>query len=212
MKANIILAKGTKKEAKIDLPKEIFGQEVNENLLRQAVRVYLFNQRQGNVKVKTRSEVSGSRIKIWRQKGTGRARHGDRYSNIFVGGGVTHGPTQRDWSRLMPKKMKRKALICALSAQFAAKQIFVVEGLDKLNSKTKEYAGVMTKKLGVELGKDKALFITGKGEKNLQLGMRNLSNVELKTPNLINTYEVLYYDKLFFTPDGLTELKDLISK
>ncbi|MDP3983100.1 MAG: 50S ribosomal protein L4 [bacterium] len=212
MKIDIILAKGTKKEAKVDLLKEIFGQEMNESLLRQAVRVYLFNQRQGNVKVKTRSEVSGSRIKIWRQKGTGRARHGDRYSNIFVGGGVSHGPTQRDWSREMPKKMKRKALICALSAQFAAKRVFVVEGLDKLDSKTKEYASVITKKLGVDLGKDKALFIIGKSEQNLQLGMRNLSNVELRTPNLINTYEVLYYDKLFFTSEGLAELNNLITK
>ena len=212
MKVDIILAKGTKKEAKVDLLKEIFGQEMNESLLRQAVRVYLFNQRQGNVKVKTRSEVSGSRIKIWRQKGTGRARHGDRYSNIFVGGGVSHGPTQRDWSREMPKKMKRKALICALSTQFAAKRVFVVERLDKLDSKTKEYASVITKKLGVDLGKDKALFIIGKSEQNLQLGMRNLSNVELRTPNLINTYEVLYYDKLFFTSDGLAELNNLITK
>jgi len=206
MKVDVIIAKGAKKEAKVDLPKEIFGQEVNENLLRQAVRVYTFNQRQGNVKVKTRSEVAGSGRKIWRQKGTGRARHGHRYSNIFVGGGVTHGPMPRDWSRQLPKKMKRKALLCALSAQFAAKSVFVVDGLSNIEPKTKEYAAVLSKKLGVNLDKEKVLIVNNKIEENLRLGVRNLPNIKTAVVAKLNAYQVLYYSKIFFTKEALAEL------
>lgn len=206
MKVDIISVKGAKKDFKADLPKDVFGQEVNENLLRQAVRVYMFGQRRGTVGVKTRGQVNGSRRKIYRQKGTGNARHGDRYASIFVGGGVAHGPTARDWSLTMPKKMKKKALYSALSAQFSAKNVFVVDGLSKIGTKTKDYASVIAKKFGIDLNKERALIITDKKDQNLDFGIRNLSNVVLRTVNMLNTYEVLYYNKLFFTKEALEKI------
>src|SRR3989338_10897476 len=98
-----------KEEKTIELPKDIFSVSANPSLLAQAVRVYLVNQRQGNVKVKTRSEVIGSTRKIYRQKGTGKARHGAIKAPIFVGGGVAHGPKQKDYNLKFNKKMRKKA-------------------------------------------------------------------------------------------------------
>src|SRR6185437_7247197 len=104
---------------KIALPGEIFGEKLNKALLAQAVRVYLANQRQGNASTKTRGEVDGSTRKIYRQKGTGRARHGSVRAPIFVHGGIAHGPKPRDFSLTMPQKMKQKALFSALSTKLS---------------------------------------------------------------------------------------------
>src|SRR5258708_225116 len=106
-----------KVSGKVSLPGEMFGEKVNKTLLAQAVRVYLANQRQGNASTKTRGEVDGSTAKIYRQKGTGRARHGSKRAPIFVKGGLVFGPKPRDFSLALPQKMKRKALFGALSAK-----------------------------------------------------------------------------------------------
>src|SRR5258708_4404168 len=121
----------------MSLPEEIFGAKINKVLMAQAVRVYLANQRQGNASTKTRGEVAGSTRKIYKQKGTGRARHGGIRAPIFVKGGIAHGPKPQDHSLAMPKKMKRVALFSALTAKLADGQIKVISGLETLEPKTK---------------------------------------------------------------------------
>jgi len=99
-----------KKKGTMELPKALFDAPVNASLMAQAVRVYQINQRQGGAIAQTRGEVSGSRRKIWKQKGTGRARHGDRYASIFVGGGKAHGPRPRPFEKTLSRKMRQLAL------------------------------------------------------------------------------------------------------
>src|SRR3990170_6251019 len=126
-----------KTKSKIQLPKELFGAKVNKALLAQAVRVYLANQRTGNAATKTRGEVEGSTRKIYRQKGTGRARHGAIRAPIFVGGGIVFGPRPHDFHLDFPKKMKRRALGSALTSKLGSGDVIVVSGLSDLEPKTK---------------------------------------------------------------------------
>jgi large subunit ribosomal protein L4 len=194
-----------KKKAKINLPEEIFETEVKPTLLAQAVRVFLANQRRAKAKVKTRGEVKGSGRKIWRQKGTGRARHGDRYAPIFVGGGIAHGPTgQENYTLKMSKKMKKKAFFGALTAKFKANEIVLVEGLEKIKPKTKEISQVL-KKLA---GKEKKILIISPGVvENISRAAKNLKGVQLAQASLLNTYQVLNGGKLVFMTESLPVLE-----
>jgi large subunit ribosomal protein L4 len=126
-----------KVQTSIDLPAELFGAKVNKQIMAQAVRVYLANQRQGTQSTKTRGEVTGSTRKIYRQKGTGRARHGGITAPIFVGGGIALGPKPRDYGLSLPKKMRRVALASALTSQLNAGKVKVVDGFDTIEPKTK---------------------------------------------------------------------------
>jgi large subunit ribosomal protein L4 len=119
--------KTIKKEKIIDFPKEMFESIENKPLLAQAVRVYLANQRQGNASTKTRGEVHGTTKKVYKQKGTGRARHGAKKAPIFVGGGIAGGPKPRDYSLKLNKQQKKIALICALTLKRNEKKLFVLE-------------------------------------------------------------------------------------
>ena len=133
-----------KKIGRVQLPKEIFEAKINKILMAQAVRVYLANQRKARAKTKDRSQVRGSGRKIYRQKGTGRARHADRYAPIFVGGGRAHGPQGLSPRHLkMPKKMRRLALFSALTSQLKEKKITVIDDLTKIEPKTKEMAKIL---------------------------------------------------------------------
>ena len=125
------------------LPKEVFDAKINNNLMTQAVRVYMANQRRGTVKTKTRGEVKISTRKIYRQKGTGRARHGAKSAPIFVGGGVAFGPRQRDYSLKLNQKSRKAALFSALSSKLKDGEIKIVTGLEKLEPKTKKMADVL---------------------------------------------------------------------
>lgn len=196
-----------KRSKKLKLPEAIFGQKVDEKLLTQAVRVYSFKQRQGTVKVKTRGEVSGSRRKIWRQKGTGRARHGDRYAPIFVGGGVAHGPQPKDWSLKLSKKMRRQALFSALSGKFSADNIYIIADLDKLKAKTKEYYKLFTSELDFDLEKNTVLFITDDTGKNILRNIRNIKNIVVLNVKLLNAYDILRHKKIIFTEEAVEELE-----
>ncbi|MEO0201213.1 MAG: 50S ribosomal protein L4, partial [candidate division WOR-3 bacterium] len=118
------------KTGEMELPEDIFGIEPNRHVLWEVVRAYLINQRQGTHKAKTRGEVVGSRKKIWPQKHTGRARHGDRYAPIFVGGGKAHGPRPRDYYIKLPQKVKNLALRMALSDRAQNNRIYVVESFN----------------------------------------------------------------------------------
>lgn len=201
-----------KSAGEIELPKEIFLAKINEKLLAQAVRVYLTNQRQGTSSTKTRGEVAGSTRKIYRQKGTGRARHGSIKAPIFVGGGIVFGPKPRDLSLGLPKKMKIGALFAALSSKFKSKDILVASGLANLKAKT---SGVikMLKNLKLEMTNSKllvkTLLVHTGNEDKLLLACRNIQNLTLAPVNLLNPYLILTNQKILFAEEAIEKLKDL---
>ena len=177
---------GTKKGT-ASLPKEIFGAKVNENLMAQAVRVYLVNQRQGTASTKTRGEVTASTRKIYRQKGTGRARHGAITAPIFRGGGIAFGPKPRNFELKLSKQMKKKALFSALSSRLLDEKIAVVD-LAGLSGKTKEVASLF-RKLNILDKRNKVLFVTDDAVERKTA--RNMRSVNVDSVHSINTYEVL---------------------
>lgn len=196
---------------KISLPKEIFGAKINNQLLAQAVRVYLANQRKGTVSTKTRGEVSGSTRKIWKQKGTGRARHSSRKAPIFVGGGIAFGPKPRDFKIKMSKKMKRLALFSALSTKLKNKEIKVITGLEKLTPKTKAMVEVIN---NLELDEKKRsilMVLSGKsrGEfENINRAGRNIEGMRIVNANTLNTYEVLNNRSMLLMDKGIGTMKE----
>lgn len=202
---NVLTTDG-KADGKVTLPGEIFGERINNVLLAQAVRVYLANQRQGNASTKSRGEVDGSTRKIYRQKGTGRARHGGVRAPIFVKGGIAHGPKPRDFGLSLPKKMKRKALFSALSAKVKDSQVIVLSGLGDLKPKTKVFAE-MIKKLGTDSKKPKFLFVTAEDAVATKRAGRNIQGVSFTSVRLLNTYEVLQTKQLVLDKGVIDEMK-----
>jgi large subunit ribosomal protein L4 len=195
-----------KADGTVSLPGEIFGERVNKVLLAQAIRVYLANQRQGNASTKTRGEVDGSTRKIFRQKGTGRARHGSVRAPIFVKGGIVFGPKPRDFGLSMPKKMKRKALFSALSSKVQDSQVTVLSGLEKLEPKTKNFVG-MLKNIGIADKKPKFLFVTPSDSVNAKRAGGNLQGVSFTSVNRLNAYEVLNTKHLMLAKEAIAEME-----
>lgn len=203
----------TKKTEKVKVPKEIFEAKINPFLMAQAVRVYLANQRQGTLSAKTRGEVKGSGRKIYRQKGTGNARHGDRYAPIFVGGGVAFPPKPRDFSLKISKKAKKAALFSALTKKFNDNKVIFLKGLEKIKPKTKEGEKVLKEVIPEIGGREiKILLVIPEKTKNILLAMRNLKGVEIILANLINTYTVLKSDKIIFLDKSLEKIKEVFLK
>lgn len=183
----------------LSLPKEVFGVKVNKTLLAQAIRVYTTNQKNLTASTKTRGQVEGSTAKIYRQKGTGRARHGAIRAPIFVGGGIVFGPTPRKVRLDLPKRMKRVALFSALSAKLADKQMVGLSGVEKATGKTKEMAAVLKK---INNGKSALIVISNKQD-NVVRAVKNIKGTDVLSVNLINAYEVLKHDWLFITKEAV---------
>jgi large subunit ribosomal protein L4 len=203
-----VLGLDGKVTGKVSLPGEMFGEKVNKALLAQAVRVYLANQRQGTVSTKTRGEVEGSTAKIYRQKGTGRARHGSKRAPIFVKGGVVFGPKPRDFGMTLPQKMKRKALFSALSAKVKDKEVTVIDSLGTIKPQTKVFAEVL-KKLGIADKKQRLLFVTaGKEVAAILRAGRNIPGVSFLPSRQVNAYEVLSANRLVVMKDAISEMKE----
>ena len=196
-----------KEKGTMNLPKEIFAVEVKPALLAQAVRVYLANQRQGTAKTKTRGEVTGSTRKIYRQKGTGRARHGAIKAPIFVGGGIAHGPRPRDYSLTLTKNQRQKAIFGALSARAKEKEIIGLDeaGLDKI-SKTKSVY-LFLKNLTLD-DKKTTFVLPNFANKNFVRSARNIKNLNLVDAASLNTYQVLNGGRLIFLESAVTKLKE----
>lgn len=186
------------------LPEAIFGQEANDKLVAQYVRVYLHNQRQGNASTKTRSEVIGSTQKIWRQKGTGRARHGAPKANLFRGGGVTFGPKPKDVTMSMNKKQKKQALFATLSQKASNGSIRIVDAKDFGNKPKTKTVAVLISTMKVE---GKVLVVLPKLESSaIVKSMRNIKNIDLVQATTINAYEVLNHKELVFIDDAVNVL------
>ena len=195
---------GKKQEKKAKLPGEFFGQEANDALLAQAVRVYLANQRRAFPKAKTRAEVAGSGRKIYSQKGTGRARHGDRQAPIFVGGGKAHGPKGVKIRLSLPKKMRKRALAVALSQKANEGRIKMVANIEKMTPKTKN-AEELLQKINLTAQKVGVVMIREEKEK-VGRAFRNLAGVRVFLPDMLNPYLVLEKEALIFTPQSLVVL------
>ncbi|CAN5129181.1 50S ribosomal protein L4 [soil metagenome] len=189
----------------LSLSSEMFGSAINTTLMAQAVRVYLANQRQGTLRTKSRGEVRGSTRKIYRQKGTGRARHGGIRAPIFVGGGVAHGPKPRDYSMSFPKKMKRIALFSALSSKVNDNELKIVSGFEKVGAKTKDMAVVM-KALGLTNKKQSVLMLTD-NTVSVTRAIRNLEGIRLLPAIQANTYEILQAKTVMIMKEALEILE-----
>ncbi len=191
----------------VSLREEIFGKNENKALIAQYMRVYLTNQRQGTVATKTRSEVVGSTKKIYRQKGTGGARHGSRKAPIFVGGGVTFGPQPREFSLSMNKKQKKQALFVALSTKAKENAVKVLtEEIVDMKPKTKMIADFIN---AVKIEGKKILFVLPKVTRSsFVLSARNIPEVEIVQADTINPYIVLHTKELIFVGDAMKKLEE----
>jgi large subunit ribosomal protein L4 len=197
-----------KKEGQLDLPAHIFQAKINPVLVAQAVRVYLHNQRQGSAFAKDRGDVEYTKAKAYRQKGTGRARHGARSAPIFVGGGVAHGPSEtQNYSRKMSKPMRRQALYSVLTEKYNQQAITVVKGLEKLDGKTKTFAAFL-KTLNLPLDKP-VLLMLDKPHQIIIRAARGLTKVHTTQVKRLNTYEVLNHAHLIITPDSVDSIADI---
>lgn len=193
------------------LPKELFGAKVNKELLNQYVYVYRMNQRQGTVATKTRSEVRGTTKKIYRQKGTGGARHGARKAPIFVGGGVTFGPQPRTIARNMSKKMKKQALASALSFAVADKKIVgVKDAVLSIDAKTKMVAAWLAN-AGLT-GKNVLFVVPQATAASFVRAARNIPQVETVPAIQLNAYEVLRSRAVVFVESAVTGLVEHFNK
>lgn len=212
LNASVLDTKG-KTVGHLTLPSEIFGVKVNEMLVAQAVRVYLANQRLGTAKTKDRGEVNRTTQKVWRQKGTGRARHGSRRAPIFVGGGVAFGPRPKDPSLNLSKKMKNLALFSALSSKLLSSEIKIIKGLEKIDPKTKIMSTIL-KNLGLE-ETQKILLVMPKistESQNVYRAARNIEGVQILSANTLNAYRVLDNKMILFMNDSINTIKDTFIK
>lgn len=197
-----------KEVGELQLKDDIFAVPLNKPLIYEMVKGYLVNQRQGTVATKTRGEVSGAGRKLWKQKGTGRARVSSIRTPLWKGGGNVHGPQPRDWSTELPKKMRRGALRSVLSERIREGGLLVVEDWQLADHKTKTMAGVLN-----ALGFDRrVLLVDNADNRNLTLSSRNIPGVKRVSSLGVNVYDVLLHEKVVFSRDAILQLQELLSK
>ena len=189
----------------IELSDEIFGIEPNESAMSTVVRNQLANRRQGTQKTKTRSEVSGGGKRPYRQKGTGRARHGSTRSAQYVGGGIIFGPNPRSYSYTVPKKIKRLALKSALSSKVADQKMIVIENMDLDEVKTATVAKAL-KAIGA--GGSSLIVLEGVN-RNAELSARNIKDVKTALVNTINVMDILKYDSFVATKAAVEKIEEV---
>ena len=185
-----------------DLKDELFGVPVNEALLWEMVRMQEARRRQGTVMVKTRGIVAGSNKKLWRQKGTGRARMGERRSPVWTGGGIVFGPVPRDYYYSMPKKKRALALRSALSAKARDQELVVVESLGLKGIKTKDLANALNK-----MSVTSALVVLNESNEVIEKSAKNLPWVKVIRCEGLNVYDILRFEKLVFVGDSLEKIQ-----
>ena len=201
MEAKVVNTKG-KKVSTVDLPEAIFEAPIRVDLMHQAFVRQMANARLGTHKTKTRHEVRGGGAKPWRQKGTGRARQGSIRSAQWVGGGKIHTPRPRDYSKKMPRKMRRAALRSALSVKASAENIILVDALDLKNPRTSEMAAMLKKLVGTATA---LVVLPGAedGYENVTRSARNLSEAKVLNANYLNIRDLLGYEKIVMPVDCL---------
>lgn len=204
-KAKLHAADGSVK-AETDLPVSHFGQQINEAIMWSAVDVFLANQRQGTHKTKTRAEVSGGGKKPWKQKGTGRARQGSNTAPNWARGGKAHGANPRSYSVDINAKVKKKALISALSTKAVQGQVHVFEDIKVVAPKTRELAAILDK---AELKTGRSLLLVTEPEASLMLAARNIRDLNVERVADVSTYSLLNADHLLLTQTALKALVEV---
>jgi len=206
MKINVVDANGKDIGRQVELPDSLFAIEPNEHVMYLAVKQYLANQRQGTHKSKERGEIRGSTRKLKRQKGTGTARAGSIKNPLFRKGGRVFGPKPRDYGIKLNKKVKRLARASALSLKMQKQNIIVVEDFSFDKPKTKEYINIL-KNLGID--NNKVLHLLKEKDEVLLLSSRNIPKAKIKEVKDMNTYEIMYADKLVFSESAIEKIKEL---
>jgi len=190
----------------VELSDAVFDAPFNEALVHAAVRNFMANGRQGTSATKTRGDVSGSGRKLWKQKGTGRARIASLRSPLWKGGGNAHGPQPRDWSYNMPRKMRQGALRSALSERVREGNVFVIDGWTLDKPKTKEFSASLG---NLGLG-GKTLIVDSLENENLVLSARNLRRAKVVNSFGLNIYDLLYHEHLVLSRTAANELEKLL--
>jgi len=197
-----------KKVGQLDLADDVFGVKINQNLLHEAVRHHLAGERAGTHKTKDKSEVSGSGKKLWKQKGTGRARVGSIRSPLWRHGGTVHGPVPRSYDYALPKKMILGALRSALSAKFAEQKLTVVDGWELDSHKTKPFRQA----LGKLNDKHHSFLIVESGENvNLDRASRHIAGVTLVPPNALEPYDLMRHEHVMLSREAVARLTRSLS-
>lgn len=192
----------------VDLPEGVFGIRPHPAVVHQALVAQHANARKGTASTKTRGEVEGSTRKIWRQKGTGRARHGDIRAPIFVGGGVVFGPKPRDYSHQLPKAMRRLALRSVLSDAAQTGRLVVVDGFGVQEGRTREVASFL-QKLGV--ADQRVVLLVGSQGHLVGRAAGNLPRVAVLTPNTLNVADLLWADRILLGRDALSAVEEVLA-
>jgi large subunit ribosomal protein L4 len=210
MKVAVYNQKGEKTEHSVILPKEIFEVPMNADLVHQVLTSQMANKRQVSAHTKSRAEVAGSGIKPWRQKGTGRARHGSRRSPIWVGGGITHGPRKdKVLERDIPKKMRRKALFMVLSEKAKQNLLIVLDKIELEKGKTKEMAGI----LKLLPNKDKSTIIAlDNYDKKVFLAARNINKTKIDEARNLNVLNLMNSKYLLLTKESIKTIEGTFLK
>lgn len=188
----------------IELSDAVFGVEVNNEAMHQVVKMQLANKRQGTQSALTRAEVSGGGIKPWRQKGTGRARHGSIRSPQWIHGGIVFAPKPRDYSYTLPKKIRRLAMKSALSSKVVGNEIVVLDELTMEAPKTKTIAEMLNK-----FDAKKTLIVVKESNENIYKSVRNIEGAHVVPVNNLNVYDILRYEKFIITKDAAQKVEEV---
>jgi large subunit ribosomal protein L4 len=195
-----------KEVGEVELRSDIFEVPINVSLMHQAFVRQMANARQGTHNTKSRGEVNRTKAKWYRQKGTGRARHGSRNANLFVGGGIAHGPNPRDYTKKMPRKMRRAALRSALSAKAAEKQIVIVDELALETPKTRDLVQVL-EGLGLD---QRVLILLPEYNGPVEKSVRNLPQVKTLRASYLNVRDLLGYDQVLVPVGALQVIESIL--
>jgi large subunit ribosomal protein L4 len=196
------------KTGEIELNDAVFQAPINRHLMWEAVNHYLASRREGSACTKTRGEVAGSRRKLWKQKGTGRARVGDIRTPKWRGGGTVHGPKPRSFDYAFPKKKRRGALRCALSDKLANGRLKVVDSWKLESHRTKELVSVLNRLEGA----GRTLLVDDLESLNLMLASRNLPAVKFSSALGLNIHDLLKYDQLIISTAAVQKLQEVLAQ
>src|SRR5436309_15743398 len=204
----VVKVKNLKNEevGELTLSDDVFGVPLNKPLIYEAVKSYLANQRAGTSATKTRGDVSGSGKKLWKQKGTGRARVASIRSPLWKGGGNVHGPQPRDWSYNLPKKMRKRAMCSAISERLREGNLIIVSELKFDSPKTRDFINT----LGSLKLNGKTLIVDSLKNTNLMLASRNVQTTKVVNSYGVNIYDLVNHQKLVLTPKTVEELTDIL--
>ncbi len=191
-----------KKVSQAELADDCFNVEVKSSVLHEVVKMQLAKRRAGSAAVKNRSDIRGSSRKLFRQKGTGRARRGNIKSPLLRGGGVAFGPHPKDWGYKVPKKVRRLALKMALSSKLQEESLTILDQISLAAIKTKDFAAILA-----ELDIDNALIVTSEKDEKLELSSRNLPRVKILRTEGLNVYDILKYNRLVLLEPSIKQIE-----